>query len=201
MKRYTTSRFIVIAVTVLMLVVMSVMASSAVAQDATSDASDDAAASYCTEQGGTVVMRHPALNTSLGKDAIQFAGAREFCEFKDKDSGLASLPVDVLYAEQPTLAAVAYLNAPAFKSTGSTANPSYFYCQQLNGAINFGTGGESGWVNDADPEDVINPCVFADGSMMDAWTLFYKSDGTTRGADLTSHFRWKGAKELMEIFQ
>jgi putative hemolysin len=179
---------------------LAALVSRVAGQNATPDVSADAAG-YCTKQGGKVVIRYPALRTSTPKEAVHFAGVREFCEFKDKDGGLASLPIGILYADQPTLAVLAYLTAPAFKPVGSTANPSYFYCQQLNGAINFGTGGESGWVNNADPQDIINPCVFADGSMIDAWTVFYKSDSTIRGVDLTKHFRWTGSRDLMDIFK
>jgi hypothetical protein len=197
MQYHFTRRFVLIAVTIFML---AVMGSKAIGQDATPDANGDAA-TYCTEQEGTIVTRYPALNTSAGKDAVRFAGAREFCEYRGRETGISSVPIEVMYADQPTLAVIAYLNPPAFKSTGSTANPSYFYCQQLNGAINFGSGGESGWINEADPSDVINPCVFADGSMIDAFALFYKSDGTIRGADLTEHFRWKGSQDLMDLFK
>jgi putative hemolysin len=159
-------------------------------------AQDDATSSstYCEEQGGTVVTRYPAMNTNNADDIVPFAGRVAFCEWHDvEESGIASLPVEVLYAELPTLAAIAYLDPPPFEQSGNpSANPSYTYCDQLGGAINFGAvnASGSGWVNEDAPTDVIAVCVFADGSMMESFTLFYKSDGTIRGADLTERLRW-----------
>jgi hypothetical protein len=151
-------------------------------------------ADYCEEQGGTVVTRYPATNTNNADDIVPFAGSVTFCEWRDvEESGIASLPADVLYAELPTLAAAAYLDPPVYEPSGPpSANPSYAYCDQLEGAINFGgvSASGSGWVNQDDPTDVIAVCVFADGSMIESFTLFYKSDSTIRGADLTERFRW-----------
>jgi hypothetical protein len=44
-----------------------------------------------------------------------------------------------------------------------------------------------------DPIDqVVAMCVFPDGSMIDEWGIAYMSDGTVRGADLSSLFRSAG---------
>ena len=173
--------------------ILSLALTAAFAQD---DRPPDAA--YCEEQGGTVVTRYPATNTN-NADILPFAGTVDFCEWHDvEEAGIASLPVSVLYADMPTLAALIYRNPPIYEPGGSPgANPSYAYCDQLGGAIAFGAANASGsgWVNEDDPSDVISVCVFADGSMMESFTLFYKSDGTIRGADLTERLRWDDSAE------
>jgi putative hemolysin len=177
---------------VLFVLVLALMPTLALAQDATPVMSD--AAAYCEEQGGTLVTRYPASSTNNPDTIVRFAGSVDFCEWNDvEEAGIASLPVDVLYADLPTLAAMFYLNPPTFEpGRNPSANPSYLYCDQLGGAINFGAvnASGSGWVNETDTGDVISVCVFADGSMIESFTVFYKSDGTVRGADLTERFRW-----------
>jgi putative hemolysin len=183
--------------TMLLALLLLVLVVPAFAQEATPEADD--AAAYCEAQGGTVVTRYPAAGTNNADTIMRFAGVLDFCEWNEvEESGIASLPVNVLYADLPTLAATLYLAPPEFEASGSpSANPSYLYCGQLGGAINFGgiNASGSGWVNEADSGDVIAVCVFADGSMMESFTLFYKSDGTVRGADLTKRFRWDAAAQ------
>lgn len=188
-------------VCIVMVLIGLLLPFAAAGQDA--ELTEDAAA-YCEAQGGTLVTRYPAMNTNSPTQIVRFANPRVFCEFRDiEEAGLASLPIETLYAEEPTIAAIAYFAAPPFQNTGPVgANPSYFYCEQLYGTIQFGDASVSGsgWVNEEDPEDYITPCVFADGSMMDSFTLFYKSDGTIRGADLTERFRWSDAEGLADMF-
>lgn len=158
----------------------------------------------CESAGGTVVTRYPALNTNEAPENILvFAMGKPFCEFTAEDGSSISAPLDVLAANGPTLAAIAYFYPPAFVPTSSSANPSYFYCDQLEAAINFGHSGAvgSGWVNENDATDVRTYCVFADGSMIDSFGVFYKSDGTIRGADLSDVFTWKPGPEYKDLFQ
>ena len=122
---------------------------------------------------------------------------KPFCEFTAEDAGSSiSVPPDVLAANGPTLAVIAYTYPPTFVSTGSTANPSYLYCDQLGGTINFGntsaTG--SGWVLEDDATDVRTYCVFADGSMIDSFGLFYKSDRTIRRGGPERAVRLEGGR-------
>ncbi|MBL8146839.1 MAG: hypothetical protein JNL34_10685 [Anaerolineae bacterium] len=158
----------------------------------------------CETAGGTVVTRYPALGTNNPEtDLTVFALGKPFCEFTAGDGSSISAPLDVLAANGPTLAAIAYFYPPAFVPDGTTANPSYTYCNQLGGAINFGavsaTG--SGWVSADDVNDTRTFCVFADSSMIDSFGVFYKSDGAIRGADLSSAFTWQPGREYAGTFQ
>jgi putative hemolysin len=156
----------------------------------------DAAAAYCTEKGGTVVTRQPMLGANLDPASrIVLGGAVQFCDFQGKagDSSRISLSLETLYSEQPTLAALAYLTKPPVPKDATGANPSTLYCIHLGGAYNFGgnlAGG--GWVA-TDPsadQNVANYCVFADGSMIDAWGITYHANDIVRGVDLTPILRY-----------
>ena len=186
----------------LLLIGSWVVHESAAAQEASPVASPvapvdlQAAASYCVEKGGTVHTRVPILGANLEPSSwIVLGGARQFCDFRGMagDDSAISLSLETLYSEEPTLAALVYLTKPPVPESGG-ANPSTMYCAHLGGAYNFGsnmTGG--GWVI-AEPTpsgDVTNYCVFADGSMIDAWGLTYHSGGVVRGADLTPILRYQ----------
>jgi inhibitor of cysteine peptidase len=105
--------------------------------------------------------------------------------------------VDTLYAQEPTLAVLAYLEPVALPPfTG--ANPSTLYCQKLGGTDRWGgqdnvAGG--GWVTlepDSDTNfQVVGMCVFPDLSAIDSWGLTYKANGVVRGVDLTEHVNYK----------
>ena len=157
----------------------------------------------CESAGGTVVTRYPAIGTNEAESNLTvFALGQPFCEFTADDGSSISVPLEVLAANGPTLAAIAYFYPPAFVPTSSSANPSYFYCDQLQAAINFGNTGAlgSGWVREDDATDFRTYCVFADGSMIDSFGVFYKSDGAIRGADLTDVFGWKPGPEYEGFF-
>ena len=158
----------------------------------------------CESAGGTVVTRYPAIGTNNPESGMAvFALGKPFCEFTAEDGSSISAPLDVLAANGPTLAAIAYFYPPEFVPDGTTANPSYTYCAQLGGAINFGavTAMGSGWVREDDATDFRTYCVFADGSMIDSFGGFYKSDGTIRGADLSGVFTWQPGREYRDTFQ
>jgi hypothetical protein len=75
-------------------------------------------------------------------------------------------------------------------------NPSAVYCAQvLGGAYDWGgvSAAGGGWVaaNAEQAEAIMNLCVFADGSMIDAWGLTYHTGGVIRGADLAPRFRYQ----------
>lgn len=171
---------------------------------ATSSANTDAAAAkYCTDKGGTVTTRMPAYNTNAPQAQwLMLAGARDFCTFlaPADDSGFQSqisIVLDTLYADQPTLAVLAYLE-PVAMPPFTGANPSTMYCQKLGGTAIWG--GENnaaggGWVTTAPDSStnfqVVDMCVFPDGSMIDAWGLTYKANGVIRGADLSKVVRYQ----------
>lgn len=173
------------------------------AQEATplADVEVGPAAAYCVEQGGIVRHRTPVYGTN-GPELwqIELGGARDFCEFTggegaDPPESWISISLDTLYSELPTLATLAYLTKPPLPGTSGGANPSAVYCAQLGGAYDFGGVGMAGggWVTD-DPApalDVLNFCVFPDGSMIDAWGITYHAGGVIRGADLTPILRYQ----------
>ena len=157
----------------------------------------------CESAGGTVVIRYPALGTNNPASGLTvFALGRPFCEFTASDGSSISAPLEVLAANGPTLAAIAYFFPPEFVPDGTTVNPSYTYCAQLGGAINFGAASVmgSGWIREDDTSDTRTFCVFADGSMLDSFGLFYKSDGAIRGADLSGVFAWQPGPEFEGVF-
>jgi putative hemolysin len=151
------------------------------------------AATYCAEQGGAVLTRYPAYD-AYGANPLRLAGARQFCEFTAQDGSRISVALDTLHAEQPTLAAMAYLAKPPLKPGGAPgANPSSLYCTQLGGTDLFGgvSAAGGGWVAEGKADDVLAECVFPDLSSIDSWGLTYHSNGTIRGADLTAKFRYR----------
>jgi putative hemolysin len=150
------------------------------------------AASYCTEQGGVVQIRYPVYGTN-NANPTRLAGSRQFCEFTAQDNSRISVALDTLYAEQPTLAALAYRAKQPVKPNTSGVNPSSVYCSQLGGTDLFGgvNAAGGGWVVEGKADDVLAECVFPDLSSIDSWGLTYHSNGTIRGADLTDKFRYR----------
>ena len=139
----------------------------------------------------------PVLNTNQPREAwVELGTPQRFCEFAqnegdDPDSWI-SIFLDTLCTQSPTLAALAYLTTSPMPEMTGGSNPSAAYCVHLGGAYDIGGGG-GGWVT-SDPDPVIevqNYCVFADGSMIDAWGLTYHTGDVIRGADLTPILRYQ----------
>ena len=120
-----------------------------------------------------------------------------------EDTGFRSqieIDLDSLYSERPTLALLAYLQGPEPNLEGVTrgANPSPIHCGQLGGSARFGleddTAG-SGWAKPAEDTssifDLVNFCVFPDGSAIETWGITYRSTGTTRGVALEDVVRYQ----------
>jgi putative hemolysin len=147
----------------------------------------------CELAGGTVVERSPVVHVSSKGQALGAFG-QPFCEWTAADDSVISVPLNVLAASGPTLAAVAYFYPPTVVPAETVVNPSYTYCAQLQGAAMLE------WIKTGDPIDVRNYCVFGDGSMIDAFGVFYKSDGTIRGADLSTVFSWRPGPEYADTF-
>ena len=150
-----------------------------------------AAASYCMQNGGTVETRYPFYGTG-GSNPLQLAGSLQVCTFTAADKSQIFVALDTLYADQPTLAALAYQAKVPMQPNKSGGNPSSFYCTQLGGTDAFGgvNAAGGGWAK-ADASDVIAMCIFPDLSSIDSWGLTYHSQGTIRGADLTNLLRYK----------
>lgn len=182
------------------LVPSSILAQATPTSGATPVAANDAA-SYCTSVGGIVRTRTPALGTNDPANQIRLAGARQFCEFTggagaEPSTSWISVAVDTLYAQQPTLATLAYLTRPALPKTTGGANPASVYCASLGGVeIGAKGGAGGGWItSDTNtPITVLEACTFGDGSIIDSWGITYHTNGTIRGADLTHLFRYQSA--------
>ena len=152
-----------------------------------------AAADYCTQNGGVVETRYPYYGTN-GANPLQLSGSLQVCTFTSQaDRSKIIVALDTLYTDQPTLAATAYRAKPPMASSNISGNPSSLYCTQLGGTDLFGgvTAAGGGWTREGGA-DVIAMCVFPDLSSIDSWGLTYHSDGTIRGKDLTGLFRYQG---------
>jgi putative hemolysin len=155
---------------------------------------DPAAAEWCVSHGGEVVARYPARNASAATPVALSEPVR-FCEFTggegaDPPESRISVRLTTLAAEDPSMAATAYLTKPAMPERSGSANPASIYCAALGGAEIGGMlapGG--GWVNASHPDDVVQMCVFPDLSIIDSWGLAYHTMGKIRGADLQPLFR------------
>lgn len=169
------------------------------------DMSNGDAAKYCTDNGGTVTTRYPAYNTNAPQEQwLRLAGSRDFCTFyaTADETGFQSqisIALDTLYADQPTLAVLAYLE-PLSLPPFTGANPSTLYCTKLGGSDVWGgqdNAAGGGWVTDASDSktnfQIVNMCVFPDGSAIDSWGLAYKANGVVRGQDLTKLVRYQPA--------
>ncbi|MGN6484649.1 MAG: hypothetical protein ACTHMX_09610 [Thermomicrobiales bacterium] len=187
--------------------VLAAFASPSFAANATPVASPGAspvatgdAAAYCVKVGGIVRERTPVLGTNAPSTEVTLGGARAFCEFtrgegSDDDSWIA-IDLESLVSPEPTLAVLAYLTKPPVPENTGSANPASIYCAHLGGAeIGAQTGTGGGWVTtDTDtPIDVLEACVFGDGSIIDSWGITYHAAGVVRGADLTGKFAYQSA--------
>ncbi len=156
------------------------------------------ATAYCTSKGGTPETRQAYFNTNADQAQwVALGQSKTLCRFESNDADKSRIYIDVdsLAAEQPTLAAAAYLAKLPVTSTGG-ANPAAVDCNQnVLGTSSYGTtvsGG--GWVNLADPVfTVVDMCTFADGSAIDEWGITYYSNDVVRGADLAPMFRFDPA--------
>ena len=128
------------------------------------------------------------------------------CQFISADGDSPTqLIVDLgtLHGENPTLAGLAYLaKVPSSNAGAAGSNPASSYCPvDLAGTEAFGTASSGAWVGALDPGmeagaeepigNTVNLCVFADRSAIDDFALFYHSDGTIRGIDLTTVMRYQ----------
>ncbi len=170
-----------------------------------------AAAKYCVEQGGAVTTRYPAYNTNAAQALwLKLAGTRDFCTFHAPadDSGFQSqisIALDTLYADQPTLAVLAY-REPVALPPFTGANPATMYCQKLGGTDIWGgqnNAAGGGWVTDAPDSktnfQIVSMCMFPDGSAIDSWGLTYRANGVVRGADLSKLARYQPT-QLPNVF-
>ena len=167
-----------------------------------------AAEQYCTDQGGMLVERQATWNTNADPQAwLELAGQMTLCEFESgTGDGATRISVDLvtLSSTGPTLASVAYLSkVPATLPEVPSANPAEYNCREgLGGSSSFGNGAAGGgWVDASQPVfKVMNLCVFPDLSAIDAFGILYYADGSVRGADLATKFRYQPGDQLPAIF-
>jgi hypothetical protein len=155
--------------------------------------SDDAAArAYCTEKGGLLVDRVATWNTNADPSAwLQLAGRMTLCEFESGEG------------DQTTR--IAYLSkVPLTLPSTPSENPGAYNCDVgLGGAEAFGnTATAGGWVDTSQPIFVVmDLCVFADGSTIDEFGIFYYATGAVRGADLAPILRYQPGDRLPAMFE
>jgi hypothetical protein len=157
---------------------------------ATSDF-DQAAAAYCTHTGGLVETR-VAVYGSNGPSLLFLSGERQFCQYTAQDGSRIHVLTTTLYAQKPTLAALAYY-AKVPLNGGCQGNPASCYCSQLGGSDQFGgtTGAGGGWYLKGAIDETLEACIFPDMSSIDSWGLAYHSNNIIRGKNLAKVLRFK----------
>ncbi len=156
---------------------------------------------HCLSKGGEVQTRQPTWGTNNAEaDWVKLGDPVTVCRFQASDGSRIYADLITIYAEQPTLAALAYLSKTAMPDADG-ANPASALCVKLGGAIAWGGGvSGGGLVNTDDSDDVVfAPCTFADGSFIDEWGIAYYSGGTVRGIDLTTVFQFDQS-DLPHVF-
>ncbi len=157
---------------------------------ATSPNFDQQAADYCIHTGGAVETRI-AVYGSNGPNILVLAGIRQFCQYTAKDGSRIHLLTTTLWAQKPTLAALAYYaKVPLGTCQG---NPASCYCTQLGGSDQFGgtTGAGGGWFLKGAIDETLEACIFPDMSSIDSWGLAYHSNNIIRGKNLAKVLRFK----------
>src|SRR5262245_14964997 len=178
----------------------------------TAGASNDATATagtYCTDHGGMLVDRIATWDTNGDPPTwLQLAARWTLCEFQMGSGDQAtriSVDLNTLSSDQPTLASLAYLSlVPSTQPPTPSQNPAAWYCTtDLDATSAFGnTATPGGWVDQSQPVFVVmNLCVFADGSAIDEFGLWYHANGVVRGADLKPLFAYQPGNQLPAVFQ
>lgn len=160
---------------------------------AASDSTDTAAAAaYCTQTHGEIEVRRPVYGSNSSQ-LLFLAGKASFCQYTSKkDGSRIHILLTTLHTKKPTLAALAYILAPA--PVGScVGNPASCYCTQLGGSDQFGGtgGGGGGWYLKNAIDQTLEACIFPDMSSIDSWGLTYHAHGIIRGINLEKVMRYK----------
>jgi len=166
---------------------------AALASCGSSQADITTPATYCRSVGGTVQTRIPEYGTN-NQNPLKLAGTQDFCKFTAPDNTAIFISTDTLYADQPTLATLAYYTQIPPQSAPNGENPASAYCSLLGGSDQFGGKNVSGggWVDTSDKSfTTVQACVFPDLSTIDSFGLFYHSNGTIRGIDLSTVLRYE----------
>ena len=136
----------------------------------------------CEASGGREVIW--TLRTPLKEPArAQFdqRGRLPACEWRAADGSKLGLSMRTLAAVQAPQAVKAWLKPVAFDAKGG-GSPAAHYCYQIGGTsttiVHWGARGAAA--------GEMGLCLFADGSAIDDWALFYKQGGDLRGMDLAT---------------
>ena len=139
---------------------------------------------------------------------MQAAGRQTFCEFETgegDDATRISVDLTTLSSTEPTLASIAYLSTVRTTSPPVVGqNPAQWSCaNDFLGSAAFGnTAAGGGWVDATQPVfAIMDHCVFADGSSIDAFGLWYHANGTIRGADLAPLFAYQPGDRLPALYE
>jgi len=150
-------------------------------------------AAYCRSVGGTVQERIPEYGTN-NQNPLKLAGTQDLCKFTAPDNTAIFISTDTLYADKPTLATLAYYAQTPAQAAPNGENPASVYCTLLGGSDLFGgkNAAGGGWVDTSDQTfKTVEACVFPDLSIIDSFGLFYHSNGTIRGIDLSTVLRYE----------
>jgi putative hemolysin len=193
---------------------MAIALTLAVASAAVGSSDESNAEEYCSNQGGQVVELKPFLYPD-SDNQVELGGSLNVCQFVSQDGDNVTqlvVDLDTLHSEKPTLAGLAYLaKVPSSNSGAAGSNPASSYCQDdLGGTEEFGTAATGAWVGSLDPgmeagdteplSNTVNLCVFADRSAIDEFGLFYASDGTVRGIDLSLVMRYEPDGDMPDVY-
>jgi len=164
----------------------AVLAPTGAARAATRDVGN-ADGAYCASTGGVPSTLRAWANTndSNPKNWVPYGGRIHACTYTAPDTSQITLWETTLQSPVATMAALAYY-AEVPPQGGGGGNPSLGYCVQLGGAWQIGNGLDGGGWATGRGERVYSMCVFADGSAIDAWGLFYHSANIVRGIDLAT---------------
>src|SRR5690349_16581155 len=118
-------------------------------------------AAYCRSVGGTVQARIPEYGTN-NPNPLKLAGTQDFCKFTAPDNTAIFISTDTLYADKPTLAALAYYAQTPAQAAPNGENPASVYCTLLGGSDLFGgkNAAGGGWVDTSDQAfKTVEACV------------------------------------------
>ncbi len=130
-------------------------------------------AAYCVQSGGSVELMPAEFMTHNGRVLGQ---SKSFCTFS-ADNGFIAIGLETFASPKPSIAAtyiktLAEIDENSDLWKGTSANPSYKVCKNLNGTM-IGFGFNGSFTNALGAADI---CVFGDGSMVSAWSLIYMAN-------------------------
>ena len=132
-------------------------------------------------QGRAVIW---TLRTPLKEPAralFDNRGRLPACEWRAADGSKMGVSMSTLASLRAPQAVKAWLKPVVFDAKGG-GSPAAHYCSQIGGTIttivHWGARGAAA--------GEMGLCLFADGSAIDDWALFYKQGGSLRGKDLST---------------